>query len=180
MLQPVGGNMATALANGVLCALKKTNIMSIVKQGDQVTVHYTGTLTTGEQFDSSAGREPLAFTVGAGQMIAGFDAGVVGMAIGDKKTIHIEAADAYGEWDAENAFPFPKSSIPADLALEVGMELTMRSPDGSPFNVMVAEIQEENIILDANHHLAGKALVFNIEMVSINGQTGQSRIILLD
>jgi FKBP-type peptidyl-prolyl cis-trans isomerase 2 len=154
--------------------------MSTVKQGDLVQVHYTGTLTTGEQFDSSAGREPLEFTVGAGQMITGFDAGVVGMAIGEKKTIQIEAADAYGEWDAENAFPFPKANIPDDLALEVGMELSMRSPDGNPFNVTIAEIQEENIILDANHHLAGKALVFDIEMVSINGQTGQSRIILLD
>ncbi|TAD83344.1 MAG: peptidylprolyl isomerase [Bacteroidetes bacterium] len=154
--------------------------MSIVKQGDVVSVHYTGTLTTGEEFDSSVGRAPLEFTVGAGQMIAGFDAGVVGMAVGDKKVITMEAADAYGEWEVENAFPFPKANIPADLKLEVGMELTMRSPDGSPFNVTVAEIQDENIILDANHHLAGKALVFNVEMLSINGETGQSRIILLD
>jgi FKBP-type peptidyl-prolyl cis-trans isomerase 2 len=154
--------------------------MSTVKSGDQVQVHYTGRLLNGEQFDSSEGREPLEFTVGMGQMIAGFDAGVVGMAIGDKKTINIPAAEAYGEWEAENAFPFPKSNLPADMQLEEGMELTMRSPEGQPFNVVVAEIQEENIILDANHRLAGQELVFDIEMVSVNGETGKSRIILLD
>ena len=154
--------------------------MSTVKSGDQVQVHYTGRLVNGEQFDSSVGREPLGFTVGAGQMIAGFDAGVVGMAVGDKKTINIVPAEGYGEWDPENAFPFPKENMPPDMQLEVGMELTMRSPDGRPFNVIVAEIQDYQIILAANHHLAGQELVFEIEMVSINGETGQSRIILLD
>jgi peptidylprolyl isomerase len=152
--------------------------MAIVKSGDQVAVHYTGRLTNGEVFDSSQGREPLAFTVGAGQMIAGFDAGVVGMSIGEEKSISIPAADAYGEWEEENTIAFPKENLPADLQIEKGMQLTMRSQDGHPFPVTVFDIQEETVILDANHMLAGKELIFDIQMVSINGQT--SHIILLD
>ena len=150
--------------------------MSEVKKGDVVRVHYTGRLTTGEQFDSSAGREPLEFTVGAGQMIPGFDAGVEGMTAGDKKTITIPAAEAYGEWNEENTVPFPKENIPDGMQVEVGMQLTMNSPQGQPFPVTVYEIQDDAIILDANHMLAGKDLIFDIEMVDIN--PGQSRIIM--
>ncbi|HSK13651.1 MAG TPA: peptidylprolyl isomerase, partial [Phnomibacter sp.] len=153
-------------------------IMAVVKSGDVVEVHYTGRLTTGEQFDSSQGREPLEFTVGAGQMISGFDAGVVGMSIGDKKTINIAPEEAYGAWSEENTIPFPKENLPADMQVEVGMQLTMRTQDGRPFPVTVHEVTEESVILDANHMLAGKELVFDIEMVSINGQ--KSSIILLD
>ena len=152
--------------------------MANVKSGDQVEVHYTGRLISGEVFDSSQGREPLAFSVGAGQMIAGFDAAVVGMAIGEKKTINIPAAEAYGEWDVENTIAFPKENLPADLQIEKGMQLTMRTQEGHPFPVTVYDIQEDNVILDANHMLAGKELIFDIEMMSINGKT--SNIILLD
>ena len=150
--------------------------MNTVKQGDVVRVHYTGRLKSGEQFDSSVGRQPLEFTVGAGQMIAGFDAGVVGMAIGDKKTLTIAAADGYGEWDQENTIPFPKENLPKDLELEVGMELTMRNADGQPFNVTVGKILDDTIILDANHALAGKELIFDVELVELN--PGVSRIIM--
>ena len=150
--------------------------MSIVKQGDVVLVHYTGTLSSGEVFDSSAGREPLEFMVGEGQMIAGFDAGVVGLAVGDKKTLQIPAAEAYGDWSEENTIPFPKENLPADMQIEVGMELTMNTAEGQPFNVMVAEILEDTIVLDANHPLAGKDLIFDIELVALN--PGQSRIIM--
>jgi peptidylprolyl isomerase len=152
--------------------------MVIVKNGDTVAVHYTGRLTTGEEFDSSQGREPLEFTVGAGQMIAGFDTGVLGMSIGDKKTFNILPEDAYGTWEEENTLPFPKENLPSDLEIQVGMQLTMRTQDGQPFPVTIHEISEESVILDANHMLAGKELVFDIEMVSINGQ--KSNIILLD
>jgi peptidylprolyl isomerase len=152
--------------------------MAVVKSGDQVAVHYTGRLTTGEQFDSSQGREPLEFTVGAGQMIPGFDAGVVGMTIGDKKTINIAPEDAYGEWSDENTIPFPKENLPEDMQVEKGMQLTMRTQDGHPFPVTVHDFNDTEVILDANHMLAGKELVFDIEMVSINGQS--SNIILLD
>lgn len=150
--------------------------MNTAKQGDVVRVHYTGRLNSGEQFDSSVGRAPLEFTIGAGQMIPGFDAGVVGMGIGDKKTLTLAPSEAYGEWSEENTIPFPKDNIPADLQLEPGMELTMRSAEGHPFNVTVKEIQDDAVILDANHRLAGQELIFDIEMVEIN--PGQSRIIM--
>ncbi len=154
--------------------------MATVKTGDSVKVHYTGTLTTGEQFDSSVGREPLGFTVGAGQMIKGFDAGVEGMAIGDKKTINIAPEDAYGEWSEDNVIEFPKSNIPEDMELEKGMELMLRDQMGRPVPVKVHELGEDVVILDANHSLAGKELIFDIELVELNGETGGSKIILLD
>jgi len=89
--------------------------MAQVKSGDTVKVHYTGKLLNGEQFDSSVGREPLEFTVGAGMMIKGFDAALPGMELGDKKTVNIPAADAYGEKDPNAIIPFPKENVPADM-----------------------------------------------------------------
>ena len=142
--------------------------MSIAKNGDNVTVHYTGKLTTGEQFDSSNGRDPLGFTIGAGQMIKGFDAALPGMAIGDKKTVTIFAAEAYGETNPEAIIQFPKTNVPADMVLEPGMPLTLTDQNGHPVQVLVVEVQEDIIVLDANHELAGKDLVFDIELVSIN------------
>jgi len=141
--------------------------MAQVKEGDVVRVHYTGKLTNGEQFDSSAGREPLEFTVGAGQMIKGFDAAMPGMAVGEKKTINIAAADAYGEKNEDAIIEFPKEHIPADMKLEPGMQLTLSDPNGNPVPVVVVEVQEGVIILDANHFLAGEALVFDVELVEI-------------
>ncbi len=142
--------------------------MSTAKNGDNVKVHYTGKLTSGEQFDSSAGREPLEFTVGAGQMIKGFDAAIPGMAIGDKKTINIPAAEGYGERSEEAVIPFPKENVPADMKLEPGMQLTLSNQYGQPVPVVVIEVKDDVIMLDANHFLAGKELVFDIELVSIN------------
>jgi peptidylprolyl isomerase len=137
------------------------------KQGDVVRVHYTGRLTDGTQFDSSEGREPLEFTVGAGQMIKGFDDGVVGMNVGDKKTLNIPATEAYGERDEQAIIEFPASNIPADMKLEPGMQLTLRNQYGQPVPVVVLEVQTEVIIMDANHMLAGKELVFDVELVEI-------------
>jgi FKBP-type peptidyl-prolyl cis-trans isomerase 2 len=142
--------------------------MSVAKNGDNVTVHYTGKLTNGKQFDSSAGREPLGFTVGAGQMIKGFDAAIPGMAIGDKKTVNIPAAEAYGEKNPEAIIPFPKENVPADMVLEPGMPLTLSDQNGHPVPVVVIEVKDDVILLDANHQLAGEELVFDIELVSIN------------
>lgn len=144
--------------------------MAQVKNGDVVKVHYTGKLVNGEPFDSSEGREPLEFTVGAGMMIKGFDAAMPGMAVGDKKTVNIPAADAYGETDATAILEFPKSNVPADMKLELGMQLTLSNEEGQPFPVKVTEIKDEVIILDANHFLAGKELVFDIELVELVGQ----------
>ncbi|MBC7937920.1 MAG: peptidylprolyl isomerase [Rhizobacter sp.] len=141
--------------------------MAQVKDGDTVKVHYTGKLLNGEQFDSSEGREPLEFTVGAGMMIKGFDAAMPGMAVGDKKTVNIAAADAYGEKDPTAVIPFPKENVPADMKLEPGMQLTLTNQEGQPFPVVVTEVQDDVIILDANHFLAGEELVFDIELVEI-------------
>jgi peptidylprolyl isomerase len=141
--------------------------MSQVKNGDVVRVHYTGKLTSGEQFDSSAGREPLEFTVGAGQMIKGFDAAMPGMSIGEKKTISIAPEDGYGEKDPQAIIEFPKANVPADMKLEPGMQLTLSNQHGQPVPVVVTEIKEEVIVLDANHFLAGETLIFDVELVEI-------------
>lgn len=141
--------------------------MAQVKAGDVVKVHYTGTLVNGEQFDSSAGREPLEFTVGAGQMIKGFDAAMPGMAVGDKKTINIAPVDAYGEKSDEAIIEFPKENIPKDINVEVGMQLQLRNEAGQPFPVTITEIKDNVIVLDGNHSLAGKELVFDIELMEI-------------
>ena len=141
--------------------------MAQVKNGDVVKVHYTGRLVNGESFDSSAGREPLEFTVGAGMMIKGFDAAMPGMQVGDKKTVNIPAVDGYGEKDLSAIIEFPKENVPADMQLEPGMKLTLSNEEGHPFPVVITEIKEEIIILDANHFLAGEELVFDIELVEI-------------
>jgi peptidylprolyl isomerase len=141
--------------------------MQQVKNGDVVKVHYTGRLVTGEQFDSSEGREPLEFMVGAGHMIKGFDKAIPGMKVGDKKTINITPEDAYGEKDMQAIIEFPKENIPKDMQLQVGMKLELRSQDGQPIPVIVEDIKDDLIILDANHSLAGKELVFDIELVEI-------------
>jgi peptidylprolyl isomerase len=143
--------------------------MQQVKAGDQVKVHYTGKLTTGEEFDSSTGREPLAFTVGAGQMIKGFDDAMPGMTIGEKKTISIAPEDAYGPRSEEAIIQFPKEHVPGDMKIEAGMTLTLTNQMGQPVPVVVVEVQEEVIVLDANHFLAGQTLVFDIELVEIEG-----------
>lgn len=144
--------------------------MQQAKKGDTVRVHYTGKLTTGEQFDSSAGREPLEFEVGAGMMIKGFDDAVVGMAIGDKKTITIPPDEAYGERNEQMVIDFPRSNFPADLTPEVGMQLMMNNNAGQQFPVTIVDVREDAVVLDANHSLAGKDLVFDIEMVEIDAK----------
>ena len=141
--------------------------MAEVKNGDVVKVHYTGKLTNGEQFDSSTGREPLEFTVGAGQMIPGFDAALPGMNVGDKKTITIPAKDGYGEANEDAIIEFPKENVPEEMKLEPGQSLTLSDQQGRPFPVVVKEIKDDVIILDANHFLAGKDLVFDIELVEV-------------
>lgn len=137
------------------------------KKGDTVKVHYTGKLTSGDQFDSSAGRSPLEFKVGAGQMIPGFDQAIPGMGVGEKKTITISPTDAYGEKNNEAIIEFPKANIPADMKLEPGMKLQLRNEAGQPIPVVVTDVKDETVILDANHELAGKELVFDIELVEI-------------
>jgi len=151
--------------------IKKTKkiYMQQVKNGDTVKVHYHGKLTDGTTFDSSEGRDPLEFEVGAGMMIPGFDSGVLGMAVGEKKTINIPAEDAYGPVEDDRIMEFPKDRFPPDMNPEVGMALNMSDGQGNQFPVVIAEVKEDAVILDANHPLAGKELIFDIEMVEIAG-----------
>ncbi len=137
------------------------------KAGDTISVHYTGRLNNGDVFDSSKGGEPLSFMVGAGQMIAGFDNGVLGMSVGEKKTITIVSEDAYGERIEGLIQEVPRESLRMDVEPEVGMGFYVQTPDGHQMPVAITAVTENNITLDANHPLAGQDLTFDIEVVSI-------------
>lgn len=141
--------------------------MSNVKEKDTVKVHYTGSLEDGQVFDSSVQREPLEFTVGAGMVIPGFEEGVIGMEVSDKKTVVIPYEKAYGPERKELILDVPKTNLPEGLSPEVGMELVSKQPDGHEMVFRVLEIQEESVKVDANHPLAGKNLTFEIELVEI-------------
>jgi peptidylprolyl isomerase len=143
--------------------------MAQVKSGDKVKVHYHGKLTSGETFDSSAGREPLEFEVGSGMVIKGFDDGVTGMIVGDKKTINIQYDEAYGPRNPDMVIEMPKDKFPKDLDIEVGLPLGMSDQQGQQFQVTIVEIKEDVVMLDANHPLAGQDLVFDLELVEIVG-----------
>lgn len=149
--------------------------MQQVQNGDKVKVHYHGKLRSGETFDSSEGREPLEFTVGGGQVIPGFDQGVMGMQVGDKRTVEIDVKDAYGEKSSEMVIEFPKNQFPPDMNPEVGMQLMMNNGQGQSFPVTITEVKDETVMLDANHPLAGQDLIFDIELVEI---VPTSRIIM--
>jgi peptidylprolyl isomerase len=142
--------------------------MSQAKQGDTVKVHYTGKLQDGNVFDSSENREPLEFTLGAGNMIPGFEQAVQGMNIGDKKTAEIPSEQAYGEKREDMIISVPRENVPGDIEPEVGQQLAIQQQEGQQVPVTVTEVSEEKVVLDANHPLAGKDLVFEIELVEIS------------
>ena len=142
--------------------------MNEVKKGDKVQVHYTGTLQTGEMFDSSEGREPLEFTAGSGQVIPGFDNAVIGMKEGEKKTVNIPVAEAYGEKSDEMIMDFPRTNFPEDITPEEGMELHLNDDQGNVMPVIVTSVNDEFVTLDANHPLAGQDLTFDLEVVKIS------------
>jgi len=141
--------------------------MSEAKTGDTVRIHYTGKLTDGSEFDSSAGRDPLEFTVGAGQIIPGLDREIAGMAVGDTKTVNITAAEAYGQRNPEAVQEVPRSAMPAEIELAVGKRLHATTADGGQMIVTIAAVSEETVTMDANHPLAGEDLVFEVELVEI-------------
>lgn len=137
-------------------------------EGKKVRVHYRGTLDDGTQFDCSYDRgEPIEFVAGAGQMIKGFDAAVLDMAVGEKKSVHIPAAEAYGERSEDMILFFPADQVPDFEKIEVGMKLFLQGPGGMPVPVSVCEVTSEGVKLDANHELAGKDLNFDIELVEV-------------
>ena len=136
--------------------------------GDTVHFHYTGTLADGSVFDSSEGREPLSFTLGSGQIIRGLDAAITGMAVGDAKTVTIPAADAYGEADPNARQAIPRAQIPPHIPTDPGTALQMQTPQGQTIPVVVVEANDDEVILDANHPLAGKDLTFAVEIVAID------------
>ena len=142
--------------------------MAEVKAGDTVQLHYTGTLLDGTTFDSSEGRDPLQFQVGSGQIIPGLDVAIPGMKVGDKKVVKIGADDAYGQVNPEMRQAVPREGIPAEIPLEVGVQLQMQTPDGQAMPVTVVDVDEATVTLDANHPLAGKDLQFDIELVKID------------
>ena len=133
--------------------------MAEIKDGDTVRIHYTGTLKDGSTFDSSEGRDPLEFVVGAGHIIKGLDAALPGMQTGDKKSVSIDCADAYGPINPALHQGVPRDAIPDDIQLDVGMQLQMQTPQGQPMPVTVTAIDEEQVMLEANHTLAGRELV---------------------
>lgn len=141
--------------------------MTQAKSGDTVKIHYTGTLDDGTQFDSSAGRDPLQFTIGTGQVIPGFDKAVEGMTVGDSKTVNIPAEDAYGPRREQMVQDVPRSALPNDLDPVEGMALQAKGQDGQVINLTVTDVKDESITVDGNHPLAGKALNFDIELVDI-------------
>jgi peptidylprolyl isomerase len=141
--------------------------MTQAKSGDTVRIHYTGTLQDGSVFDSSEGRDPLEFQLGSGQVIPGFDDGVTGMAAGDKKTIEIPCDQAYGAINPAAMQDVPRAEIPDHIPLDLGTQLQVQAGNGQTMMVVVANVTDETVTLDANHPLAGKDLTFALELVEI-------------
>jgi peptidylprolyl isomerase len=139
------------------------------KNGDTVRVHYTGRLESGEMFDSSVGGDPFEFTVGAQQTIAGFEEGVRGMAVGERKTVEIEADEAYGQRIEGRVQAIDRAIIAQSIGQEpeVGMALAMQIEPGQQIPVTIVEVTDTHVTLDANHPLAGEKLIFDIELVEI-------------
>jgi len=138
-----------------------------VKKGDKVKIHYTGRIKDGQVFDTSQKRGPFEFEIGSGSVIPGVDNAVTGMKPGDKRKVTVPPKDAYGERDQNLLIDLPKDKIPADVEPQVGMRLSLSNPKGQTLPVLVTEVGDQSIKLDANHPLAGKDLIFDIELLEI-------------
>jgi peptidylprolyl isomerase len=141
--------------------------MPLAKRGDTVSVHYTGSLSDGTVFDSSAENQPLMFTIGEGQVIFGFEEAVIGMAKGESKTTTLAAEDAFGPYKEELLVEVGRDMFSDHLVPEVGKPLTLRGSDGNTAEVIVADVGEASVTLDANHPLAGEDVVLDIELIEI-------------
>lgn len=141
--------------------------MTTAKTGDTVRIHYVGTLSDGTKFDSSDGRDPLQFDLGSGQVIPGFDNAVDGMAVGERKSVTIEPAQAYGDKHPQLIQDVPKSALPDAMEPQVGMQLKSEAPDGQVMHLVVTDVKADAITVDGNHPLAGQTLKFDIDLVEI-------------
>jgi peptidylprolyl isomerase len=167
MLKKIGITIFLILISGLVLIIGcgKGETTEVVKNGDNIKVEYTGTLADGTQFDSNVGKTPLAFKVGAGQMIEGFDKAVVGMKVGETKTVTIPADEAYGPRQENMVVEVPRSQL-GGLNPKVGDGLTMTS-GGQSFPVVVIKVSDTSITVDANPELAGKDLTFKIKILEI-------------
>lgn len=137
------------------------------KHGDTVKVHYTGKLDDGTVFDSSTGRDPLEFTIGEGLVIPGFERAVIGMSPGDSRTELISNEQAYGPHLEEMVVVVDRQQMPAEIEPSVGQQLEVQQPSGQVIPVVITDLSDEAVTLDANHPLAGEDLTFDIQLVEI-------------
>lgn len=147
--------------------------MAKAAHGDKVSIHYTGKLDSGEIFDSSVDREPLMFVIGRGMLIKGFEDGVLGMDVGDKKTLKLSPEEAYGNRMDEMILVVPMTDFPPNIKPESGMMLSLQQSNGSSIPAMITEVSGESVTLDANHPLAGKNLTFELEMMANHGPAAE-------
>jgi len=150
--------------------MQEGDVLEKVKTNDKVKVHYTGKFKDGEVFDSSREGDPLEFQMGQGQLISGFENAVLGMQPGESKTAEIPAAEAYGKYQDDMVWEVSKSELPDNFEPEVGKQLEGHQKDGSRIRMVIRQVSDDKVMLDANHPLAGKDLIFDIELVEIVGQ----------
>jgi len=156
----IGGMLLTACSGGLESAVP-------AKSGDTVRVDYTGTFDDGEVFDSSVGKDPLEFTIGENQVIPGFEEAVIGMKIGESKTVKIPADDAYGPYHEDMVMVVSRDKLPPGMNPEIGQWLQLGQSGGQTMQVKVIDVSESTVTLDANHPMAGKDLTFEIKLVEI-------------
>lgn len=142
--------------------------MTKVREGDTISLHYTGSLDDGTVFDSSEGGQPLSFTVGSGEVIPGFDEGVRGMEVGEEKQITIPSDNAYGDYHEELVKVVPREAFPPDITPEVGLSFELELPSGQSMPMRIIDVEGDEVTLDANHLLAGETLHFRVRLVSID------------
>ena len=150
--------------------------MNKVKNGHYVSVHYKGTLENGEVFDTSEGRHPMEVEMGAGQIITGFEKALMGMALNEKKAFTLEPEEAYGHKDDSLTHSFDRSEIPAEMTVEVGQTVALSSPEGQQVPAQIIEADNQSVVVDLNHPLAGKKLTFDIEVVGISDTPTQQPV----
>jgi peptidylprolyl isomerase len=147
--------------------------MEKVESGHFVSVHYKGTLQNGEVFDTSEGRHPLEVEMGAGQIISGFEEALLGMSLNEKKVFTLDPSDAYGQKDESLTHSFPRADVPAEINPEVGQTVALSSPEGRQVPAMITAVDDEKVVVDLNHPLAGQTLTFDIEVVGISATATQ-------